>query len=135
MDRIVRTRDKRVSQAVVVVAHPDDEILWMGGMLLMHRHRNWKIVTLCRGSDPDRAPKFYTVLKHLGVSGIIGDMNDGPEQNPLQPQEVRDTIKEISQYIKNDISLEWSETLWRSILNGKSKTIETPRAKKLKKKK
>lgn len=95
MSRIRKIKGQKASQAVAVVAHPDDEILWMGGTLLMHRHRNWKVVTLCRGSDPDRAPKFFTVLKHLGSSGIMGDMNDGPEQNPLEPQEVREAILKL----------------------------------------
>jgi LmbE family N-acetylglucosaminyl deacetylase len=79
----------------VVVAHPDDEILWMGGTLLMDNRCNWKVVALCRGSDPDRAPKFSAVMEHLGASGIMGDLNDGPEQDPLTPGEVREALLEL----------------------------------------
>ncbi|UCF99247.1 MAG: PIG-L family deacetylase [Spirochaetaceae bacterium] len=79
----------------VVVAHPDDEILWMGGTLLMETGRRWNVVTLCRGSDVDRAPKFSTVMRHLGATGTMGDVNDGPEQNPLSPREVREAVLEL----------------------------------------
>ena len=95
MSRMPGAGGRKVSRAAVVVAHPDDEILWMGGTLLMHSDHRWNIVTLCRGSDPDRAPKFFTVLRHLGASGTMGDMNDGPEQDPLMPQEVREAVLKL----------------------------------------
>ena len=66
--------------AVVIVAHPDDETLWIGGEMLLHPNWNWFVVCLCRKNDNDRAPKFYKALKELNAEGIMGDMNDGPEQ-------------------------------------------------------
>jgi hypothetical protein len=45
-------------RAAVVVAHPDDETLWCGGYILTHPEFLWRIVTLCRAQDSDRAPKF-----------------------------------------------------------------------------
>ena len=51
--------------AAVIVAHPDDETLWGGGVILSRPAWWWTIVTLCRGSDPDRAPKFARVLERL----------------------------------------------------------------------
>ena len=95
MNGVPATRRPRVSRNAVVVAHPDDEILWMGGTLLMDSGCNWKVVTLCRGSDPDRAPKFSMVMEHLGAAGTMGDMNDGPEQDPLTPREVREAVLEL----------------------------------------
>src|ERR1039458_2480503 len=56
-------------RAAVVVAHPDDETLWCGGYILNHPEFHWRIVTLCRASDPDRAPKFRRVLQRLGAEG------------------------------------------------------------------
>jgi len=76
----------------VVVAHPDDETLWCGGMILMHPQSNWRIVTLCRKGDPDRAPKFFRVMEQLGTVGAMGDLDDGPEQTPLNEVQVQDTI-------------------------------------------
>lgn len=67
----------------VIVAHPDDETLWSGGTILSHPPWNCYIVSLCRGSDPDRSPKFQRALSELKSQGIIGDIDDGPDQQPL----------------------------------------------------
>ncbi len=79
-------------QVAVVVAHPDDEILWAGGLLLSHPEWLPFIVTLCRGKDSDRAPKFQRVLARLGAKGAMADLDDGPDQQPLPPSVVKDTI-------------------------------------------
>jgi LmbE family N-acetylglucosaminyl deacetylase len=81
-----------ISQVVVVVAHPDDETLWAGGLLLSHPEWSPFIVALSRGKDPDRAPKFRKALARLGATGVMGDLDDGPDQVPLPPAAVRATI-------------------------------------------
>lgn len=81
-----------ITTAAVIVAHPDDETLWAGGTILAHPERQWTVVALCRGSDPDRAPKFRRVLKELGASGDLGDLDDNPEQSPLTDQAVQQSI-------------------------------------------
>jgi len=89
-------RDKRNSKSVaVIVAHPDDETLWAGGTILCNP--SWKcfIVCLCRGSDNDRAPKFFKTLQILGSEGIMGDLDDGPDQKPLDEAEVEKTILKL----------------------------------------
>jgi pentatricopeptide repeat protein len=76
----------------VIVAHPDDETLWAGGTILCHPTWNCFIVSLCRGNDPDRAPRFYEALKILKSQGIMGDLDDGPNQVPLVKAEVEQAI-------------------------------------------
>jgi LmbE family N-acetylglucosaminyl deacetylase len=76
----------------VVVARPDDETLWAGGLLLSHPGWSPFIVTLCRGKDPDRAPKFQRALERLGAGGAMGDLDDGPDQIPLPPASLQDAI-------------------------------------------
>jgi LmbE family N-acetylglucosaminyl deacetylase len=83
------------SKCAVIVAHPDDETLWAGGIILMHPEINWTILTLCRLSDPDRSPKFNKAMKALGVKGVMGDLDDGPEQIPLDCHEVQCAIIEL----------------------------------------
>jgi LmbE family N-acetylglucosaminyl deacetylase len=79
----------------VVVAHPDDEALWAGGTMLMHPDSRWTVVTLTRKSDPDRAPKFQKALERFNARGVMGDLDDGPEQKPLRVIEVEDAIMNL----------------------------------------
>ena len=88
-----RVRDFR--RCVVVVAHPDDETLWTGGTILMHPERDWTVITLCRKSDPDRAPKFFKALERLNAIGVMADLDDGPEQTQLDLRKVQATILEL----------------------------------------
>lgn len=83
------------SKCAVIVAHPDDETLWVGGLILMHPEVKWTVVTICRKSDADRAPKFLKTLEEFGASGFLGDLDDGPEQRPLDNGEVQRTIMEL----------------------------------------
>jgi LmbE family N-acetylglucosaminyl deacetylase len=83
------------SECAVIVAHPDDETLWAGGLMLMYPGAKWTVVTICRKSDPDRAPKFFKALEKFGASGFMGDLDDGPEQRPLNGSEVQKTITEL----------------------------------------
>jgi len=81
-------------KCAVIVAHPDDETLWAGGTMLLHPESHWTIITLCRGNDPDRAPRFARAIERLNATGMMGDLDDGPEQSPLQARQVQNTIAE-----------------------------------------
>ncbi|MFO7900958.1 MAG: PIG-L family deacetylase [Planctomycetota bacterium] len=69
-------------RAAIVVAHPDDEVIWAGGLILRHRDWEWTVVALCRGGDPDRRPKYDRVCRRLGVTGFISGLDDS---DPLEP--------------------------------------------------
>ncbi len=89
----------------VVVAHPDDETLWAGGLLLSHPEWSPFIVTLCRGSDPDRAPKFHNALRCLNANGRMGDLDDGPDQIPLPDMLVQEAILSLVPQLDHDLIL------------------------------
>ena len=84
--------DESKPLAAIVVAHPDDETLWCGGYLLTHPEFHWRIVTLCRASDSDRAPRFRQVLQRLGAEGDMADLDDGPDQTPLPVEQLQATV-------------------------------------------
>ena len=88
--------NRKIPKSVaVIVAHPDDETLWAGGTILSHP--SWKcfIVCLCRRSDTERAPKFYKAIKVLKSEGIMGDLDDGPDQKPLDEKNLDRTILKL----------------------------------------
>lgn len=85
-------RGNRKRRAVVIVAHPDDETLWCGGLMLRQPQWSWHVAALCRGDDPDRAPKFRRVVARLGARGAIGTLDDGPEQAPLPSAAVASAV-------------------------------------------
>jgi hypothetical protein len=74
---------RRIREVAVVVAHPDDETLWVGGTLLMEGDWNCRILGLCRAGDSDRAPKFQKAVACFKGAGELHDCDDGPEQLPL----------------------------------------------------
>lgn len=87
----------KTGQALVIVAHPDDETIWMGGTILENPQLDWTIFALCRASDPDRAPKFQKVCRHYGAPAIIADLEDEAIMN------VNESILKIQKIIKQKI--------------------------------
>lgn len=87
--------EKKTKTVAIIVAHPDDEILWVGGTIL--NNASWKcfVVCLCRGDDTDRNPKFYKALKILNAEGTMGNLDDGPEQMPLDEKILESTILKL----------------------------------------
>jgi LmbE family N-acetylglucosaminyl deacetylase len=90
--RALKREGKKSKVVAVVVAHPDDETLWAGGTILCHPEWHLFIACLCRASDRERAGKFHRVLKVLKAEGIMGDLDDGPEQKDLDEKEVEQNI-------------------------------------------
>ena len=82
-------------KVAIIVAHLDDETLWAGGTILSHPSWNCFIVSLCRGSDKDRAPRFHNALKELKSEGTMGDLDDGPDQKLLDENEIERVIMDL----------------------------------------
>jgi LmbE family N-acetylglucosaminyl deacetylase len=91
----LKTQNSNSKSVAVIVAHPDDETLWAGGTILSHPAWKWFIVCLCRRNDKDRSLRFYNALKILKSEGIMGDLDDSPEQKPLKEFKVEQAILKL----------------------------------------
>lgn len=99
-------------RALVIVAHPDDETIWMGGTLLMNPTIDWTIFSLCRSADADRAPKFKKACDYYGARSIMTDLEDEGIMNIPQ------SIPEIEKRIRTHIGTQSFDYIFTHGTNG-----------------
>lgn len=62
--------------------------------MLLRPEWDLHVITLCRGSDLERRFNFHEAMVRLGVStSSMGDLDDGPEQEPLSDGAVQGAIE------------------------------------------
>ena len=64
----IPTLQEKQEDHLMIVAHPDDEILWGGDEL---RRENYVVVCLTNGDNDVRRKEFFSVMKQSGDKGII----------------------------------------------------------------
>lgn len=98
--------NKEKKEVLVIVAHPDDETIWMGGTLLQIKDKqdsNVTLICLCRKTDKDRYPKFQKACEVLGVKGYIFDLDDGEDSGIYKNISIQDIINKISPITNNKL--------------------------------
>ncbi|MCR4335657.1 MAG: PIG-L family deacetylase [archaeon] len=83
-------------KALVIVAHPDDETIWMGGKIIHEKDWEWTILCLSRKDDSDRKPKFFKVCKELNARAFISDMDDENIEESISLDEVVKRVEPIA---------------------------------------
>ena len=97
---------------LVIVAHPDDETIWMGGTMLTFPKVQWTVFSLCRSDDRDRAPKFKKVMSMFGVKAIITDLEDEGIMN------VDESIPEVIKRLKERLKTKKFQYIFTHAPNG-----------------
>lgn len=91
-------------KGLIIVAHPDDETIWMGGAILSFKNIKWTILSLSRKNDPDRALRFKKACKFYKAKSIISDLEDEGIMD------IKESLLNIKKMIKSTV-----------IKNGKNK--------------
>ena len=97
---------------LVIIAHPDDETIWAGGIISNFKNINWTIFSLCRKNDSDRAPKFKRVCDYYKAKGIISDLEDEDIIN------IKQSLPEIEKRIKKELEEKRFDYIFTHGLNG-----------------
>jgi glycosyltransferase involved in cell wall biosynthesis len=64
--------------ALLITAHPDDELLWFGGTILAHPDYEWTIVCITQNEETPRGRDFLQVCIALKARGIMLGLEDAP---------------------------------------------------------
>lgn len=82
-------------KSLVIVAHPDDELIWMGGFILKNKNWEFDVISLCRKDDSNRAPKFKKVCKILNVGYCCMSNLEDDKLNDINEKKIIETIKKM----------------------------------------
>jgi hypothetical protein len=95
-------KEKNVN-ALVAVAHPDDEIVFCGGTILNYPNWHWTIVTFTGLENSRRICQYRDAMEHLKRSGVdinkyltLGQNDSGKDLSEYEFQNWQNAIQELN---------------------------------------
>lgn len=91
-------------KCAVVVAHPDDEVLFAGAMILSRPLDSWHIICMTHASTSDRSRRFRASCNRFGATSEIHDVRDaGLVWTPAEYLRARRILTEAPLYTFDEI--------------------------------
>ena len=107
----LKLADKNKAKKLMIVAHPDDELIWGGGHLM---DGDYLVVCVTRGYDKVRAKEFKNVVEASGNEPLILSYPDKVAGK-------RDEWDRVYSKITNDLSLAMHYKDWELIVTQNKK--------------
>jgi mannosyltransferase OCH1-like enzyme len=73
-EKYKHVNNKEIPKRLLIVAHPDDEILWFGDHL--REEKNWKVICITNGDNVERRKEFLNVAEYLEMNAEIWSYED-----------------------------------------------------------
>lgn len=104
--------ENKNNKALIITAHSDDETIWMGGTILMHKDWHWRIVSLSqfRGEvnrflDLEKAVRKYRESGVLNIkaetSGLLDTMDENEIKRLGQYSQFREYLENFKESLKD----------------------------------
>jgi glycosyltransferase involved in cell wall biosynthesis len=78
-----------MKNALLITAHPDDEILWFGGTILLRPDISWTIACMTHTPRTPRGKDFLSVCRKLKADGVLLGLKDS--EGALLDEEILQT--------------------------------------------
>ena len=89
-------------KAIVIVAHDDDVVLWIGGTIHLLKDWEWHIISMCNAHNNDRKNYFHNIADKLGVVANTFDFLDYQnKESSSKPNSIPDMKQKLSSLLED----------------------------------
>ena len=103
-------------KSLVIVAHPDDHILWVGGTILRFNTWEWHVLSLCNSHNDEFNPKeevFNLSCTNLGIKRYKAlKFKDYSSKELIEIEQSLKMQKEILAFADKKYDLIFTHSIW-----------------------